>query len=110
MEFDFTNLQERIEIEYGSIAEFAAVVGLSPTQLVLRLDGRLQFLASEIVEIADALDIPGAEIELYFFIPKFDKIELEGGLPLDLRVPFQNYNDRERYRYCAAASPYNFGI
>jgi predicted component of type VI protein secretion system len=80
MEFDFSNLQERIACEYKSLGEFAATISLSPEQLVLRLNNRLQFLASEIVEIAEVLNIPGAEIELYFFLPKFDFIELEGSL------------------------------
>lgn len=77
MEFDFSNLQERIACEYESLGEFAAAISLSPTQLALRLDNRLQFLASEIVEISEVLNIPGAEIELYFFLPKFDFIEPE---------------------------------
>lgn len=83
MEFDFTNLQERIEYEYGSIGAFAAEVGLSATQLVLRLENRLQFLASEIVKISEVLNIPGTEIELYFFMPKFDFIELEEDWPYE---------------------------
>lgn len=83
MEFDFSNLQERIACEYKSLGEFAATISLSPTQLALRLNNRLQFSASEIVEISEALNIPGAEIELYFFLPKFDFIEPEGSLLYD---------------------------
>lgn len=83
MEFDFSNLQERIACEYKNLGEFAAAISLSPTQLRLRLDNRLQFSASEIVEISEVLNIHGAEIELYFFLPKFDFIEPEGGTLYD---------------------------
>lgn len=74
--FDSTKLRKKVLSQYRTVSEFAMAVDLSPMQVALRLEGRLPFLAEEIVKIAEVLDIPGAEIELYFFTPKFDKIEL----------------------------------
>lgn len=74
--FDLTKLKNRALSQHRTVSEFAMAVDLSPTQMALRLEGRLPFLAEEIVKISEALGITGAEIELYFFTPKFDKIEL----------------------------------
>ena len=82
MRFNFDGLRELVARNYNSQTEFATAVELTPTQLALRLDGRLPFLASEIIRISEVLDIPGSEIGLYFFTPKFDKIELEGGFAI----------------------------
>lgn len=79
MEFDFAKLKKRILSQHKTISKFAIAVDLSPTQMALRLEGRLPFLVAEIVKIAEVLEIPGSEIELYFFTPKFDFIELRKG-------------------------------
>lgn len=76
MEFDFDNLKNRISDRYGTYAAFALAAGLSPRYLAERLGNWSPFTASEIRWIARLLDIPGDQIELYFFTPKFDKIEL----------------------------------
>ena len=77
MAFDFENLKRRIARQYGTHAAFALAAGYSPRHLVERLGNWSPFTVSEIRWIALLLDIPGDQIDLYFFTPKFDKIELE---------------------------------
>ena len=75
MEFDFENLKRRIVNEYGSHTAFAVAAGFSPLYLAERLSNWEPFTMTEIRWIARLLDISGDQIELYFFTPKFDKIE-----------------------------------
>lgn len=76
MQFDFENLKARISERYGTYAAFALAAGYSPRYLTERLGNWSPFTLSEIRWIAKLLDIPGDQIGLYFFTPKFDKIEL----------------------------------
>lgn len=72
MKFDFSSLRQRIDRQFGTLQDFGSKTGLPVAELALKLDNRRPFLASDVVKISDALGIPGDEIELYFFIPKFD--------------------------------------
>lgn len=72
MEFDFNKLQRRIADKFGTRGAFVIAADYSLIQLALRLDNRLPFTSDEIVRFSgpDLLDIPGEEIDEYFFTPK----------------------------------------
>lgn len=77
MAFDFSKLRGRIVEKFGSVAACAQAAGMSDSALYSRLSGRVQFSLDEIYALSapSCLDIPCAEIGIYFFVTKFDKIE-----------------------------------
>jgi len=67
MEFNYSKLRGRIVEKYGTCVNFATAMGWSKTQLSSRLNNVVPFSGPEIKEAAKLLEIPGAEIDAYFF-------------------------------------------
>lgn len=65
--FDFSKLRGRMVEKYGTIEKTAEAAGLRRDTLSLALNGKRTFTQSEIVILTKALDIPSAEVGLYFF-------------------------------------------
>lgn len=71
MVFDFRKLRGRIIEKYGSYADLAKAINMSPAQLSDRLHNKIQFKPDEIYLMAskEVLDIPREEIPRYFLTP-----------------------------------------
>lgn len=76
MAFDFNKLRGRIKEYFGSEKAFSEEMGMKPSALSARLNGKIHWGAEEIKRACVLLKIPDEEIGAYFFKPKFDKIEL----------------------------------
>lgn len=72
MQFDFSKLRGRIIERFGTCAAFAEAAGISTSVLSYRLDSKTYFTMPEIYRFIqpDLLDIPAAEIGVYFFALK----------------------------------------
>lgn len=68
--FDFRKLEGRIIEKYKTRIAFAAAMGLNPSALSARLNGKISFQAGEIVKAQELLQIAPEEIGAYFFTPK----------------------------------------
>ena len=67
MKFNYSKLLGRFR-EYGfTQKDIAERIGISHVTLSLKLNGKAQFHADEIAAICRLLDIPGADIGIYFF-------------------------------------------
>lgn len=75
MGFDFNKLRGRIKERFGSEKAFAAEMGMSPSNLSARLNGRIHFGGEEIKQASILLKITDEEIGAYFFQQKFDFFE-----------------------------------
>ena len=71
-EFDFRKLKGRIVEICGSQKEFAKAVGLTPTTVSYKLNGKKSFTYGDIVKWCEVLQIGIDEIGRYFFtsLPK----------------------------------------
>lgn len=70
MAFDFSKLRGRIIEKFGTCENFAAAMGHSKVWLSSRLNNAVQWRAAELREAARLLEIPEAEIPVYFLTPK----------------------------------------
>lgn len=70
MDFDFTKLRWRIVERFRTQEDFAYAAELPPEYLAALLNNRLPFSTTDIVKASNLLDIPGKEIDTYFFTPK----------------------------------------
>ena len=75
MAFDFNKLRGRIKERFGSEKAFAEAMGMAPSNLSARLNGKIHWGSVEIRLACDLLKIPDDEVVAYFFTRKFDKIE-----------------------------------
>lgn len=75
MAFDFNKLRGRIKECFGSEKAFAAAMGMSPSNLSARLNGKIHFGGEEIKQASVLLKITDEEIGAYFFQQKFDVFE-----------------------------------
>ena len=75
MAFDFNKLRGRIKECFGTEKSFAAAMGMSPSNLSARLNGRIHFSGEEIKQASVLLKILDEEIGAYFFQHKFDFLE-----------------------------------
>ena len=75
MVFDFSKLIGRIIEKFGTRYAFAEAAGYTRSQLSDRLNNKVYFDLVEIRKLCtpELLDIPDAEIPVYFFKLKFDK-------------------------------------
>ena len=69
MEFNHSKLKGRIVEKYGTQSAFAKAIGWSSSQISMRMKNQIQFDAEDIYLICNVLDIPGEEINDYFFYP-----------------------------------------
>lgn len=67
MKFNYSKLRGRIVEKYGTCANFATALGWSKTQLSARLNNVVPFSSPEVKQAATLLEIPGTEIDAYFF-------------------------------------------
>jgi hypothetical protein len=70
--FDFRRLRGRIIERFGSCAAFGEAAGFKRGSISARLNNQTPWKDTEIFTACRLLDIPGAEIDLYFFTPMFD--------------------------------------
>lgn len=65
LEFNYSRLRGKIAEKYGSISNFARVLGKDYSWLWRRLSNQAEFTASEISKIANLLEL--GNLEDYFF-------------------------------------------
>lgn len=70
MAFDFNKLRGRIKEHFGSEKSFAEAMGMAPSNLSARLNGKIHWSGDEIKKACDLLKIPDEEVVAYFFTPK----------------------------------------
>lgn len=69
MAFDYSRLRGRIHTYYRTQEAFAEAMGLSLCSLNQKLNNKSDWDAPEIYKACSLLEIPIAEIPLYFFTP-----------------------------------------
>lgn len=67
---DYKRLKLKIKEVFDTQPVFAKAMGMSKTALSQRLNGSVQWKASEIAKACDLLHIPLTDAHLYFFIQK----------------------------------------
>lgn len=67
MSFNFNKLRGRIIEKYGTQTAFAKAFGVSQNTFSRKMSNRTRFNTDDIIKIAKMLDIPGSEINEYFF-------------------------------------------
>lgn len=72
-EFDYSKLKGRIVEKCDTQNNFSIKLGMSPQVLNKRLQNEVQFNSSEILRIAEILEIPKEDITDYFFTEKVEK-------------------------------------
>lgn len=70
MSFDYSSLSGRIVQEYGTQYNFANAMGISERSLSLKLNSKVFWKNSEIVEACKLLGINQVDIPKYFFKEK----------------------------------------
>ena len=70
MKFDHSKLLGRMREKGITQEELAAIVGIKPSTLSFKLNGRSKFTTNEILAICDALGILPDAIPKYFFAIK----------------------------------------
>ena len=72
MVFDFSELRGRIVAKFGTCDAFASAVGLPASAISARLNNKVSIDADEMMRWSqpDMLDIPLAEVHVYFLTPK----------------------------------------
>ena len=70
MSFDYSTLSGRIVQMYGTQYSFANALGISERSLSLKLNSKVFWKNSEIVEVCKLLEIRNEEIPKYFFKEK----------------------------------------
>lgn len=73
--FDTNELRTRIIKQYGTIKDFAAIIGMNPRVLAGRLAGRTEFNVEEMGMICKAMNLNAKECDMYFFTTVKDKLE-----------------------------------
>lgn len=73
IEFDFRKLRARIVEKFGTLTDFSIVADIEIGTLSNRLRNKTKWPPDEIVRVCapDLLDIPGEQMHIYFFTPKF---------------------------------------
>ena len=70
MAYDYSKLRGRIKEKCGTQDIFSEKLGIGRVSLSQRLNNQLEFSQDEIFNACDVLDIPRAEIPVYFFTLK----------------------------------------
>lgn len=76
MRFDYSKLKGRIREKYGNQEDFANAIGLTPTTISFKINGKAKWRQDEIVKAAKLLEISKDEIVDYFFNYEVQKLEL----------------------------------
>lgn len=75
MNYNYNKLKGRIVENYGNVSRFADVLGVSPSTMSLKLDGKRNFKMREIEQCLNLLNIDRSQISDYFFAPGGDDDE-----------------------------------
>ncbi len=67
---DYSNLVGEIKKKYSRRADFAVAIGMHPSSLSAKLNGKTEWQSVEIVRACEVLGIPLAEAPDYFFCHK----------------------------------------
>ena len=70
MAYDYSKLLGRITEKMGTQAKFADAMNISERTCSLKLNGKIPFKQTEIVQACVVLDIADSEIPSYFFTLK----------------------------------------
>ena len=65
--YDYSKLKGRITEKLGSQSNFAKKMKLSETTIYSKLNSKIEFKQSEIIDACKLLDIPEDELRKYFF-------------------------------------------
>lgn len=65
--YDYSKLRGRITEKTGNQSSFAQRMKLSETTIYSKLNGKIEFKQSEILDACKILEIPENEIKAYFF-------------------------------------------
>lgn len=65
--YNYSKLKGRITEKTGNQTNFAQQMKLSETTIYSKLNGKIEFKQSEILDACKILDIPVEEIKKYFF-------------------------------------------
>lgn len=76
MRFDYSKLKGRIREKYGNQEDFANAIGLTPTTISFKINGKAKWRQDEIVKAAKLLEISKDEIVDYFFNYEVQELEL----------------------------------
>jgi len=68
--FDYSKLRGKIKEVFGTQAEFASKMPMSPVSLSEKLNNKVQFSQKEIDRACVLLQIAKEDIPIYFFTPK----------------------------------------
>ena len=66
--YDYSKLKGRITEKLGGQNNFAKKMELSETTVYSKLNGKIEFKQSEILDACKILDIPEEKIKPYFFV------------------------------------------
>lgn len=75
MRFDYAKLKGRIREKYGKQEVFAKAIGLTPTTISFKINGKAKWRQDEIVKAARLLEISKEEIVEYFFNYEVQELE-----------------------------------
>lgn len=75
MRFDYAKLKGRIKEKYGTQEDFAKAIGITPTTISFKINGKAKWQQDEIVEAARLLGISKNEIVEYFFNYEVQELE-----------------------------------
>lgn len=76
MRFNYAKLKGRIKEKYGTQEGFANAIGISPTTISFKINGKAKWQQDEIVKAAKLLEISKKEIVEYFFNYEVQEFEL----------------------------------
>jgi transcriptional regulator with XRE-family HTH domain len=67
---DYSALRGQIRAKYKTQADFAVAMGMDPSSLSQKLNGKTEWSAAEIRKACELLSIDPADIPKYFFCPQ----------------------------------------
>lgn len=73
MEFDYSKLRGRIVEKFGNISQFSKELKITRTSVNMKLNNRMNFTRSDMIEWSRLLDIPKEELGCYFFTEKLNR-------------------------------------
>lgn len=75
MPYDYSELNGRIIVVFGTRGAFAYAMGVSERTLSLKMNGKVPWKQNEIAKACELLEIPEHNIPLYFFTLKVQHVE-----------------------------------
>lgn len=75
MSFEYSKLRGKIREVFNTQEAFAEAMEMSTTSISAKLNNKVEWSQKEIDKAAESLNIPKAEIPVYFFTPKVQEPE-----------------------------------